>query len=353
MKTWSNASLGMYINDSAIFACSKDWPTVEETLRKGYHTCITWLTNAGLNAEPDKTELIYFTRHGEHAGHEPPPYIHLPLPSLNTYYRVLCSNTLRYLGFFFDHKLDWKQHVEVMCNRTHATLKALQILGNSICGLDHARWRLAYNAICLPVLTYGCQMWFTSKQKTLVKKLQTVQNKAVRIILGTFCTMPQEPLHQLLTIFPMEVRLNMLLQNSALHLNKVPQESQLLRCLKGEWHMLDPSDPLLPTPNNNNAGSTLCKLATHVPANSPHINPFPSTPAATPDWNGQVKVILRNNKWNYHQTTETLINLCKGGLTINIFCEGTVSNKDWADNIQLGALAAVLYCGGREYGYKK
>ena len=98
----------------------------------------------------------------------------------------------------------------------------------------------------------------------------------------------------------MKVRLNMLLQNLALCLYKVPQESQLLRCLKGEWHMLDPSDPLLPTPNNNNTTSTLHKLATHVPANGPCINPFPPTPAAAPDWNSQVKVIPRNNEWNYH-----------------------------------------------------
>ena len=248
--------LGMYINDGAIFACGKDWSTVEETLRKGYHTCIMWLTNAGLNAEPDKTELIYFRRHGECTGHEPPSHIHLPLPSLNTYYRVPCSNTLRYLGFFFDHKLDWKQHVEVMCNRTHATLIALQILGNSIHGLDHARWRLAYNTICLPVLTYGCHMWFTGKQKTLIKKLQTVQNKAVRIILGTFRTMPREPLHQLLTIFPMEVRLNMLLQNSALHLYKVPQESQLLKesgtCWTPVTHHCPPQTTIMPHPHYAN-----------------------------------------------------------------------------------------------------
>ena len=286
-------------------------------------------------------------------GHEPPSYIHLPLPSLNMYYRVPCSNTLRYLGFFLNHKLDWKWYIEVMCNWTCATLKALQILGNSICRLDHARWRLAYNAICLPVLTYGYQMWFTGKQKTLVKKLQTVQNEVVRIILGTFHTTPREPLHQLLTIFPIEVRLNMLLQNSALHLYKVPQESQLLRHLKGEWHTLDPSDPPLPTPNNNNAMSTQCKLATCVPANSPCINPFLSTPATASDWSSQVKVSPRNNEWNYHQTTETLINLCKGSSTINIFCKGTVSNKDQADNIQLGASAAVPYHGGREYSYKK
>ena len=89
------------------------------------------------------------------------------------------------------------------------------------------------------------------------------------------------------------------------------------------------------------------------PSQWPTYQPFQSTPATAPDWNGQVKVIPRNNKWNYHQTTETLVNLCKGGLTINIFCKGAVSNKDQADNIQLGASAAVLYHRGREYSYKK
>ena len=45
------------------------------------------------------------------------------------------------------------------------------------------------------------------KQKGLVKKLQTVQNKAIRIILGTFCTMLRDPLHQLLNIFPIDLHL--------------------------------------------------------------------------------------------------------------------------------------------------
>jgi hypothetical protein len=87
-----------------------------------------------------------------------------------------------HLGFFFDAQLTWTHHVEVMCNRAHASIKALQLLGNSVQGLDHAKWRLVYNMVCLPVLTYGSQLWFTGKQKTLVKKLQMVQNEAVRVI---------------------------------------------------------------------------------------------------------------------------------------------------------------------------
>jgi hypothetical protein len=129
-----------------------------------------------------------------------------------------------------------------MCNRTRASLKALQLLGNSVRGLDHGSWKLAYNAICLPVLTYGCQLWFTGKQVTLVKKLQTVQNDAVKIITGTFRTTPREPLHQLLNILPMKLRLNMTLQTAAFRLYKAPKKSQLLIRVGGAWHTPSPDD---------------------------------------------------------------------------------------------------------------
>ena len=214
MREWTNASLGMYVDDGVIFACGREWDDVATTMHQGYTTCVDWLKRAGLNAEPDKTELIFFRKRGEKT--DPPGHIQLPLPTPDTHYSVQAANHLRYLGFFFDKKLSWTYHVEVMCNRTRATLKSLQLLGNSVRGLDQASWRLAYHAICLPVLTYGCQLWFTGKQITLTKKLQTVQNEAVKIISGTFRTTLREPLHQLLNILPMRMRLNMIAQNAAL-----------------------------------------------------------------------------------------------------------------------------------------
>jgi hypothetical protein len=115
MKDWTNSSLGIYIDDGAIFACGTSWAKIEKSMRHGYSTCLDWLTRAGLNAEPDKTELIFFRKPRERV--DPPSYIQLPLPSPNTYYRVPAKNTLRYLGFFFDFKLSWFHHVDVMCNR--------------------------------------------------------------------------------------------------------------------------------------------------------------------------------------------------------------------------------------------
>jgi hypothetical protein len=138
MKDWTNASLGMYIDDGAIFTCGDNWEKIEATMRDGYSACLDWLTRAGLNVEPDKTELIFFRKPRERI--DSPSYIHLPLPTRSSTYRVSATNTLRYLGFFFDTQLNWSHHVNVMCNRARATLKALQLLGNSVRGLDQARW---------------------------------------------------------------------------------------------------------------------------------------------------------------------------------------------------------------------
>ena len=180
-----------------------------------------------------------------------------------------------YAAQHINHKLDWSEHVNIMCNQACASLKVLQLLGNSVRGLSAANWRLVYNAVCLPVLMYGCQLWFTGKQKTLVKKLQAVQNEGVQIIAGAFCMAPRDMLHEHLRIFPMHIQLTMLTKTSALRLYRLPKQSQLLCCLPEPWHSpaLDDLPSLIPT--------CLCKLgpkmwpsplevlASQVPVNGP------------------------------------------------------------------------------------
>jgi hypothetical protein len=65
MRTWNKASLGMYIDDSVIFACGQEWEQIETTMCDGYRDCIEWLTRVGLNVEPDKMELLFFKKRME------------------------------------------------------------------------------------------------------------------------------------------------------------------------------------------------------------------------------------------------------------------------------------------------
>jgi hypothetical protein len=58
-----------------------------------------------------------------------------------------------------------------------------------------ANWRLVLNAVCLPVLAYGSQLWYlTGVARGLIQMVQRVQNDMVRQVTGAFCMAPWEPL---------------------------------------------------------------------------------------------------------------------------------------------------------------
>ena len=114
-----------------------------------------------------------------------------------------------------------------MATWARSTLKFMKLLGNSVKGLDHGSWCLAYNTICLPVLTYSSSIWF-KQQKHLSKTLQVVQDEVVRWIMGAFQTTPAEPLHQLIAILPIHIRLQMLSKTAALTLLTVLHSLQLI-----------------------------------------------------------------------------------------------------------------------------
>lgn len=261
---------------------------------------------------------------------------------IKTFVQVPAAFMLRYLGFSFNINLNWTHHVEVMCNRSRVSIKSLKLLDNLAQGLDHASWCLAYNTIGLPILIYGCQLWYTGKQKGQVTKLPTVQNEAIRAIACALCTAPYEPFHWLLSILPMNLRLMMLTQNTALWLYRVSTESQLLRRLGGDWHTPQPQDFPLPTPNSDRAHTTLHMLAARVSLRGPCMDHFPNLPPSGPLWDGRVKWILKQVDWDYYQTTIIITNLCTKGRSINIFCDGTLSNGNHKDGKQMDAASAVL-----------
>jgi hypothetical protein len=246
-KLWNNASMLMFIDDGNIFARAPTYELLAHKLRECYAACHSWCRMAGLTIEPEKTEVLFFSRrrmapalHGNR-----PERLLLPDWDQSSYYAVNASESVRYLGIHFDHKLAWDKHISVVSSRTKSTLKALQLLGNSVRGLDHGSWRLAYNAICVPTLTYGAPIWFKSQQKH-IKALQSIQNAAVVVITGAFRSTPREPLHQLTAILPIQIRLRKLATKAAIRLLTLPASSPVLHRLGLEWSAEEGSGVPLP-----------------------------------------------------------------------------------------------------------
>jgi hypothetical protein len=170
----------MFVDDSNIFMWAPTYQLLALKLRDYYTDCYDWCLRVGLTIKPEKTEVLFFsclwpnlTLHSPH-----PSMIYLPDWGSNTYYMTTATDHIQYLGLHFDHKLSWNKHISVVAMRTKGMLKALQLLSNSVCGLNHGSWHLAYNAICIPMLMYGSPIWYRD-QKKHIKSLQVVQNLAI------------------------------------------------------------------------------------------------------------------------------------------------------------------------------
>ena len=148
------------------------------------------------------------------------------------------------------------------------------MLGNSIQGFRLIEWCTIFISVILPILTYGCQVWFQdSLQVTLINTLQIVQNEACWKLAGTFHMTPVTILHSLLAILPIHFCLHTLLRSHSQCLASQPPS-----CLLRNLHLTHkttlipshvPTTPLLPTITD-----------------TPPLNPIFSYPnhPATPLW---------------------------------------------------------------------
>ena len=96
--------------------------------------------------------------------------------------------TMWWLRIFFDSKLTFHSHIKIMCNQARSVITGFRCLSNTVCSLSQRHLCLLYKTCAIPVMTYTSPVWFRSdkKQQTLLNRLETTQNHALRLIAGCF-----------------------------------------------------------------------------------------------------------------------------------------------------------------------
>jgi hypothetical protein len=356
MREWHNSSLGMYVDDGILFAAAEEWRDVERLLAARYTVCKEWLQRSGLAIELDKTELLFFQKPYERNAVLAPTRLVLPDLTISSYYVVRPVENLRYLGFFINRRLKWEPHIRIMCNRAQASIKALQVLGNSIRGLSMANWRLVLNAVCLPVLTYRSQLWFlTGAAKGLTNMVQRVQNDMVRQVTGAFRTAPREPLLHFTRMLPMKFFIEKLTHTSALQLYRLPWESQLLRRLGVDWYSPGQGDLPLPVPRScvlpgkhNQRPTALEALALRVPSGGPKVDVVALAPWEVPNWVEHMSYMGVENPCVRKTWIRELTVTAKGTNTMLIHLAAATLNREAEGLGVVGGAAATYSRGGAE-----
>ena len=116
------------MDDGLLISQEKSYSLSSSFLLCSYNIMSKILIDAGLVMEHSKTELFHFTR----ACHPPNPSIDLSLVGG----LVISPKPIWwYLGFYFDHRLNFNYHTHFYATKCLSTLSAMKMLGNSSRGL--------------------------------------------------------------------------------------------------------------------------------------------------------------------------------------------------------------------------
>ena len=150
-----------FVDDSLIILQNKLIVTSNSQLFCSYNVLSKLLDSFGLIIEHSKTDIFHFNRsHG----------IFNPLPLDLSAIRgpvLRPKDSWKYLGFIFDRKLNFHQHINFYSNKAISMVKCMKLLGNSSRGINPIQKCLLYRCCILPITLYSFQLWFYNKAPLL------------------------------------------------------------------------------------------------------------------------------------------------------------------------------------------
>ena len=188
-----------FVDNGLLYCASKKPAQNVQRIEKSLEKIQATLATLGLFIDVEKTDLIHFPGFDSKKSSRkllPPSTIPVCMRNLQGGGAVVTIKpkaVIRYLGFFFDSELSWNAHVTFYFNRAFSTVRALRMLGSSIRGLGTLQKRHAYQAVALPVLTYGLPLWFAENGagvRSRLSKINKVHSHACKWITGCFRTTP-------------------------------------------------------------------------------------------------------------------------------------------------------------------
>ena len=147
-----SVSLILFIDNSLIIAQNKSIDISNSHLFCSYNVLFSLLTKFGLIIKHSKTEIFHFNR--SQGMFNLPPLDLSPIggPIL------FPKSSWKYLGFIFDWKLTFHQHINFYLNKAISTVKYMRLLGNSSRDINPNQKHLLYRYYILPIALYRFQL---------------------------------------------------------------------------------------------------------------------------------------------------------------------------------------------------
>ena len=158
-----------FADDTNLLVVGKDLLNIQKQINLDLRYLCGWLNANKISLNASKTELIIFRDPRKIYNHE----LKIKLNGK----RLIPCKSVKYLGIYIDCHFNWKVH------QTEIPSKLSRAIG-MLCKIRHfvnqETLRMIYYGIFSSILMYGSQIW--GQHNGVVKRLQVIQNRALRVI---------------------------------------------------------------------------------------------------------------------------------------------------------------------------
>ncbi len=185
----------LYADDGALWVRGRNIDNLKVKMQSAIDKVEKWSYEWGFHLSIEKTQFICFSKKRTN------PTIDLKLCGQH----LKQVDSIRYLGVWFDVKLNFKTHIQKMIDKCKKGINILKCLAGFSWGASVMSLKRIYTALIRSVLDYG-SIVYSSTTKTLMQELDRVQAKALRICCGAFRTTPIPSLQIEVGEMPLDLR---------------------------------------------------------------------------------------------------------------------------------------------------
>ena len=170
VPTTTKTKILMYADDIVVYGISQNPNFAVSKTQEHINLLENWFNKWRISINQEKCQAIIFTRCKKR------PRENLLIKN----HEIQFTDCIKYLGILLDQKLLWRRHISQTKTKASARISLIfPLLKSPVLSLK--RKVTLYKALILPILTYASPAWCYIP-KSVFQPLQTMQNKALRII---------------------------------------------------------------------------------------------------------------------------------------------------------------------------
>ena len=162
----------LFADDTNIFDTNSDLKSLIDNVNIELEKNVTWLNANKLSLNVEKTHYMLFRNKGR--------IIENTLKVYMNSQEISEVETTKFLGIIIDNRLNWKHHIDSICNKVSKNIGIILIARRVF---NKSTLLSLYYSFIYPYLIYCIHVW-GSAYETHLRKLKILQKKVIRIISG-------------------------------------------------------------------------------------------------------------------------------------------------------------------------